>query len=64
MKQRALIESVNDILDTVCNVEHSGHRSPAGGHANVLADLIAYQYLQHKPHIFIPGVPNYLQQAA
>ena len=64
MKQRALIESVNDILDTVCNVEHSRHRSPAGGLANVLAALIAYQYLQHKPHIFIPDAPNYLQQAA
>lgn len=64
MKQRSLIESVYDILDTVCNVEHSRHRSPVNGLANMLSALIAYQYLEHKPHLFIPGAANYLQTAA
>lgn len=63
LKQRAVIESVNDILATVCNVEHSRHRNPLHGMANILAALIAYQYLPTKPHVFIPGTTNYLQAA-
>lgn len=64
MKQRPLIESVNDILGTVLNVEHTRHRSPVNALANMLSALVAYQYLEHKPHIFIAGAPNYLQAAA
>jgi hypothetical protein len=64
LKRRPLIESVNDILCTVCNVEHSRHRNPLHGFANVLSALIAYQYLPHKPHLFIPGTINYLKAAA
>ena len=64
LKQRPLIESVNDILATVCNVEHSRHRNPLHGIANVLAALIAYQYLPHKPHLFMPNTINYLRAAA
>lgn len=64
IKQRSLIESVNDILATLCNVEHSRHRSPLNGLACMLSALIAYQYLEHKPHVFIPGAPNYITQAA
>ena len=64
LKQRALIESVNDILATVCNIEHSRHRNPLHGLANILSALIAYQYLPHKPHIFIPHANNYLQTVA
>lgn len=64
LKQRPLIESVNDILSTVCNVEHSRHRNPLHGIANVLCALIAYQYIEHKPHLYIPGTTNYLRAAA
>jgi hypothetical protein len=64
MKQRPLIESVNDILGTVLNVEHTRRRSPLNALAYMLSALVAYQYIQHKPHVFIPGAPNYLQAAA
>lgn len=64
MKQRPLIESVNDILATVCDVEHSRHRNPLHGISNILSAVIAYQYLPQKPHVFIPGAINYLAQAA
>jgi hypothetical protein len=64
LRQRPVIESVNDILATVCNVEHSRHRNPYHGMANVLAAVIAYQYLPIKPHVFIAGAPNYIGQAA
>ena len=64
LKQRPLIESVNDILATVCDVEHTRHRHPLHGYASILAALIAYQYLPHKPHLFIPDTINYLTHAA
>lgn len=64
LKHRPLIESVNDILATVCDVEHTRHRNPLHGYASILSALIAYQYLPHKPHLFIPGTTNYLTQAA
>lgn len=64
LRQRPLIESVNDILMTVCDVEHTRHRNPLHGYASILSALIAYQYLPHKPHLFIPGTINYLNQAA
>ena len=63
LKQRSVIESVNDILTTVCNIEHSRHRNPVNGLASILSALIAYQYTEHKPHVFIPSAINYLQAA-
>lgn len=63
LKQQAVIESVNDILTTVCNLEHSRHPNPLQGIANMLSALIAYQFMPAKPHIFIPGALNYLQAA-
>ena len=64
LKQRPLIESVNDILTTVCNVGHTRHRNAYHGIANVLSALIAYQYIKFKPHLYIPGAINYLNAAA
>lgn len=64
LRKRSLIESVNDILATVCDLEHSRHRNPYHGLSNMLAAVIAYQYLPTKPHLFIPGKPNYIQHAA
>ena len=64
LQQRPLIESVIDMPATVCDVAHSRHRNPFHGLANIYAALIAYQYLPAKPHLFIPGTVNYLQQAA
>ena len=64
LDHRAIIESVNDILTTICNIEHSRHRNAFHGLASILSALTCYQYLSHKPHIFIPGTANYLQAAA
>lgn len=64
LRRRPLIKSVNDILATVCNVEHSRHRNPYHGLASMIAAVVAYQYLPLKPHLFIPGAENYLQMAA
>lgn len=51
LRKRALIESVNDELKNICQIEHSRHRSPTNFLANLISGLIAYQFLPKKPHI-------------
>jgi hypothetical protein len=51
LRKRAVIESVNDFLKNICQVEHSRHRSIHNFLVNVLAALAAYSFLQHKPSI-------------
>jgi hypothetical protein len=45
--KRAVIESVNDFLKNICQVEHS----PVNFLVNLLAGLSAYSFLPHKPSI-------------
>lgn len=59
MKKRGVIESVNDILISVCDLEHTRHRKPEHAFAHMISSLIAYQYLPQKPHIYIKGAINY-----
>jgi len=51
LRKRAVIESVNDFLKNICQVEHSRHRSINNFLVNVLAALSAYSFLPHKPSI-------------
>ena len=51
LRKRALIESVNDELKNICQIEHTRHRSPANFIANLVSGLIAYSYLPKKPSI-------------
>lgn len=51
--KRAVIESVNDYLKNVCQIEHSRHRSPFNFLVNLIAGLTAYTYLPKKPSIDI-----------
>ena len=51
LRKRAVIESVNDFLKNICQVEHSRHRSMLNFLVNVLAALSAYSFLPHKPSI-------------
>jgi len=64
LKKRALIESVNDLLVTVCNLEHTRHRKPENAFAHMAAAIIAYQFLEHKPAIFIPNYQANYNRAA
>jgi hypothetical protein len=52
LMKRGVIESVNDILKTVCDIDHSRHRSPVNMLVNTYAALIAYSSLERKPSIF------------
>jgi Transposase DDE domain len=53
LKKRGMIESVIDILKSVCNIEHSRHRSPLNMIVNTYAALCAYSTLERKPSIFV-----------
>ena len=49
LRKRALIETVNDQLKNIFQIEHSRHRSPLNFLVNTLAALVAYTYQEKKP---------------
>lgn len=53
LKKRALIESVNDLLTSVFDIEHTRHRNALHGITHVLAGLIAYCFYPTKPSVFM-----------
>lgn len=55
LRRRGLIESVNDLLTSVFDVEHTRHRSPVNALVNILAGLLAYCFYEHKPAIVVPA---------
>lgn len=53
LKKRGLIESVNDLLMTVFDIDHTRHRSPVNAIAHAFSGLIAYCFYEQKPSAFI-----------
>jgi hypothetical protein len=51
LRKRSVIETVNDELKSICQVEHSRHRSVVNFMCNLVAGIIAYQFLPKKPAI-------------
>ena len=51
LRKRALIETVNDELKNICQVEHTRHRSFDDFVTNLLSGLIAYSFFDKKPSI-------------
>ena len=51
LKKRALIETVNDELKNIAQVEHSRHRSFNNFIANSLSAITAYCFFEKKPAI-------------
>jgi IS5 family transposase len=61
LRKRALIETVNDQLKNISNIEHSRHRSLWNYLGNVASGLIAYTWKEKKPSLninFKDLVPN------
>jgi hypothetical protein len=52
LKKRGIIESAYDILKTVCDIEHTRHRSPINALVNLYAGLCSYTFLDRLPSIF------------
>lgn len=53
LRKRALIESVNDELKNICNIQHTRHRSTKGFLINLVSGLAAYHFLPKKPSLNI-----------
>jgi hypothetical protein len=51
LRKRALIETVNDQLKSISQIEHSRHRSPINFLVNLFAGLIAYCHQPKKPSL-------------
>lgn len=51
LRKRFIIETVNDQLKTILQVELSRHRKPANFAVNLIAGLIAYQKQPKKPSL-------------
>ena len=51
LRKRSLIESVNDELKNICQIEHTRHRSVDNFLSNLISGLIAYHFLPKKPSI-------------
>lgn len=51
LRHRAIIESINDQLKNISQIEHSRHRSPLNFLVNLIAGLIAYCWQPNKPSL-------------
>jgi hypothetical protein len=60
LRKRAIIESVNDQLKNICQIEHSRHRSPSNFLVHLLAGLIAFCHQPKKPSLHLDGDFNVL----
>ena len=51
LRKRSLIETVNDQLKNVCQIEHTRHRSPVNFLVHLIAGLVAYTKQPKRPAI-------------
>lgn len=51
LRKRAIIETINDQLKNICQIEHSRHRSPINFLVNLVTGLIAYCHQPKKPSL-------------
>jgi hypothetical protein len=51
LRKRSVIETINDELKNICQVEHSRHRGKANFLINMIAGLAAYCFFDKKPAI-------------
>jgi hypothetical protein len=51
LRKRSIIETINDELKNICQVEHSRHRSFENFISNLISGLIAYTFFPKKPSI-------------
>lgn len=53
LRKRAIVETVNDQLKNISQIEHTRHRSIAGFMLNLLGGLIVYTYRDKKPSLHL-----------
>lgn len=59
LRKRAIIETINDELKNIYQIEHSRHRSFSNFVSNLLAGLAAYCFMPKKPSINIETELDY-----
>lgn len=55
LRKRFIIETINDQLKNISDIEHSRHRSPVNFMVNLIAGLISYTWQSKKPSIKMPN---------
>jgi len=63
LRKRSIIETINDELKNICQVEHSRHRSFGNFLTNLISGLLAYSFLPKKPAIKYDVEPTFGQLA-
>jgi len=53
LRKRAIIETINDQLKNISQIEHTRHRSPLNFVVNVFAGLLAYTFQPKKPSLHL-----------
>jgi hypothetical protein len=51
LRKRAIIETINDQLKNICQIEHTRHRCFTNFISNLISGLIAYNLMPKKPSI-------------
>ena len=55
LRKRSMIESINNQLKNVFQIEHTRHRSVVNGFINIIAGLVAFTHHDRKPKLNIYG---------
>lgn len=58
LRKRAVVETINDELKNICQIEHSPHRNFANFIVNLPAGLAAYCFFTKKPSIKLETEPS------
>jgi hypothetical protein len=54
LRKRSIIETINDQLKNISQIEHTRHRNIWNFMVNLVAGLIAYTHQEKKPRIRLP----------
>jgi len=57
LRKRSLIETINDQLKNISQIEHTRHRSVTGFMVNLIAGLVAYSFRPKKPSLGLKRDP-------
>lgn len=61
LRKRSVIESINDQLKNISQIEHTRHRSIWNFACNILGGLAAYALQPKKPSIYVAGEVNLIE---
>lgn len=59
LRKRSIIETINDQLKNISQIEHSRHRSPINFLVNLVSGLIAYTHQSLKPSLNLSQFPRF-----